>query len=233
MKFHYALSADTLDLGQLRDALAGLENIGIDEVVIDAMDGAFAPAYGFGARFVEAMAACAPGIARHVHLMAHEPDRRIADIVAAGASIVTVHAEACVHAHRVLDHIRSLGAQPGIALRPATPLTTLEYLLPGADRAVLLADEPGIAPRKPGQALFERIKLLRDTLNYRELTTRTQVRVTADAYSIARLQVAGAHGVIVSPAVPETPGPFEPLTPDALLALQQDALARGRALDFA
>jgi len=222
-----------LDLGQFRDDLAAFAAQGIDELVVDVMDGEFAPAYGFGHRFVEMAATHAPEMACHVHLMAREPARRIETLVAAGAASVTIHAEACVHAHRVLDQIRALGAAPGIALRPATPLTTLEYLLPGADRVVLMTDEPGFAPRAPIPAVYERIKLLRDTLNYRELSARIQVRVIAEPYAIARMVAAGADGVILEAPLADDRGGPAVITPDALPDLRRDTLARSRALDLA
>jgi len=233
MQFQYALSASAIDPGQLHDDLSAFAAMGVGELVVDVMDGVFAPAYGFGHRFVESVAEMGVGIACHVHLMANEPARRIEGLVQAGASVVTVHVEACVHAHRILDKIRSLGAQPGIALRPATPLTAIEYLLPGADRAVLMTDEPGFAARAPIPSAYERVKLLRDALNYRELTTRIEVKAAADAYTIARLMTTGAHGVILE-APAAGPAAARPLiSPDSLAALQRDALARSRALDLA
>ena len=233
MSLDFALSASALDLGQLREDLAAFSALGIDELVVDVMDGAFAPAYGFGARFIEAIATHGGAIRCHAHVMAHEPERRIADLIHAGAALVTVHAEACVHSHRLLDYIRATGAAPGIALRPTTPLTDLEYLLPGADRVVLMADEPGCAPTAPIPAMYERVKLLRDTLEYREWKTRIQVKLTAEPYAIAQADAAGAHGVILD--VPVKAGPNSPdrLTPETLPSIQRDTLARRRALDLA
>ena len=64
-----------------------------------------------------------------VHLMVEDPDRYVGEFADCGADIITVHAEACTHLHRTLQHIRSLGKKAGVALNPATPLSVLDYVL--------------------------------------------------------------------------------------------------------
>lgn len=229
MAFDFVIPAVAIDLGMLKDTLADLRGQAVQEVVVDIMDGAFAPGFALGTPMVEAVCEHGEGLRCHVHLMAHEPDRRIEALAAAGAHAITVHAEACTHLHRTTERIRALGAAPGVALRPATPLTLLEYVLPEVDTAVLMVDEPGTMPRQPQRGCFERVRLLRGAIDHRNRAMRILVRTAADAYALARFDAAGAHGAIV-----DRGGDLrERLDADALATLQRDMLTRRRALELA
>ena len=87
-----------------------------------------------------------------VHLMVEDPDRYVGEFADCGADIITVHAEACTHLHRTLQHIRSLGKKAGVALNPATPLSVLDYVLDETDMILLMSVNPGFGgqPYIPG-----------------------------------------------------------------------------------
>src|SRR4029453_6446012 len=78
-----------------------------------------------------------------VHLMIVEPERYIPEFVAAGADMVTVHAEACQHLQRTLAQIRELGARAGVALNPSTPPSALEFVLDDLDLVLVMSVNPG------------------------------------------------------------------------------------------
>ncbi|WP_276955905.1 ribulose-phosphate 3-epimerase [Allomeiothermus silvanus] len=158
------LAADFTRLGeQVMEAQEG----GADLIHVDVMDGRFVPNISMGIVVVEAIRRVAK-IPLDVHLMIVEPEKYLADFVQAGATYLTFHAEATPHAHRAVQRIRELGAKPGLALNPATPLSFLETLLPDLDLALLMTVNPGFGGQKfiPGstQRLRE-LRALRDRLN--------------------------------------------------------------------
>ncbi|HEU4741189.1 MAG TPA: ribulose-phosphate 3-epimerase [Meiothermus sp.] len=158
------LAADFTRLGeQVREAQEG----GADLIHVDVMDGRFVPNISMGIVVVEAIKRVAT-VPLDVHLMIIEPEKYLADFVQAGATYLTFHAEATPHAHRAVQLIRELGAKPGLALNPATPLSFLESLLPDLDLALLMTVNPGFGGQKfiPGSAQrLRELQALRDRLN--------------------------------------------------------------------
>jgi ribulose-phosphate 3-epimerase len=135
-----------------------------DWVHVDIMDGVFVPNISMGLPVTEA-------INRHakkpldVHLMIVHPERYVEAFHKAGASIVSVHAEACHHLHRVVQLIRSLGAKAGVALNPHTPVTVLENILMDIDLVCLMAVNPGYGGQKLIEHTYVKVKQLRTLID--------------------------------------------------------------------
>ena len=187
----YSVSVMHANLVRLENDLTALEAAGCGELHFGVMDGHFAPGFGPGFETIEAVRACC-GLPCAAHLMVSDPGRYIERFAEAGCSSITVHVEACVHAHRVLNQIRDAGVSPGIAINPATPLTKLDYLLESADRVLLMTREPGDPGPPLIRAAFERIRLLNENLRYRKLGTRIEAGGELDADHAALVANAGA-----------------------------------------
>src|SRR3990172_3481073 len=118
------LSADFARLGdQIREAEAG----GADFIHVDVMDGHFVPNITIGAPIVRAIRPVTR-LPLDVHLMIESPERFLKDFAEAGADLITVHQEACVHLHRTIEQIRSLGKRAGVSINPATPAGVLDEI---------------------------------------------------------------------------------------------------------
>jgi ribulose-phosphate 3-epimerase len=133
------LSADFANFAQ---AARAAREAGAELLHFDVMDGLFVPNITFGPQTVQAV--------RHhsdaffdVHLMVVQPERYIEEFARAGADIITVHAEACVHLQRTLAQIRECGVRAGVALNPATPLSVIEYVIPDIDLLLIMTVNPG------------------------------------------------------------------------------------------
>ena len=137
------------DFAALADDVARVEAGGADQLHVDVMDGRFVPNLPIGPVVVHALRK-RTRLPLDVHLMIVEPERYLGDFVAAGADMVTVHAEACPHLQRTLAQIRELGAQAGVALNPATHPSVLEYVLDDVDLVLVMSVNPGFG----GQAFI-------------------------------------------------------------------------------
>ena len=184
------------NFARLEDDLRAFEEAGCSELHFDVRDGAFAPGFGLGLE-VLAAARAASKLPCGIHLMVVRPERYVEAFAEAGCASLTLHVEACHHAPRTLDLIRELGMAPGIAIQPATPLTKLEYLFAHVDRILLLAQEPGSQQREMPRPAFERVKILRESLDYHERGVKLQVEGEAGADDAARLIELGVDILVL------------------------------------
>jgi ribulose-phosphate 3-epimerase len=187
------LSADFCRLGeQVEEAMKA----GINLIHVDVMDGLFVPNLGMGPEVVKALQPLRKKYAAqiHAHLMITDPDRYITDFVRAGADGIIVHVEACPHLFQTIRSIRSLGARPGLALNPATPLIMLEEILAEVDLVLIMSVEPGFGGQEFIRTSLDKIARLNGLLVNRHLE---HVKIAVDGgihLSIAAAVVrAGAH----------------------------------------
>ncbi|MBI3184006.1 MAG: ribulose-phosphate 3-epimerase [Myxococcales bacterium] len=162
------------DFGWLAEEVRSVERGGADWIHVDVMDGHFVPNLTIGPAVVEAVHR-ATKLPLDVHLMIAEPERFVPEFVRAGASLVSVHVEACPHLHRVLQLIRQLGAKPAVALNPATPLSAVEEALGEVEMVLLMSVDPGFGGQGFIPAAVEKVRRLRGMLDARGLRVQVEV----------------------------------------------------------
>ncbi len=191
------LSADFTRLGE---EIKDVEKAGADYIHIDVMDGHFVPNITIGPMIVKA-AKRVTDLPLDVHLMISEPDYFIEDFAEAGASIITVHAEALNHLHRTIHLIRDKGVRPGVVLNPATPLGVVEYVLNQIDMVVLMTVNPGFEAQKFIPEVIPKIRRLRKMVNDLNLSLEIEVDGGIDPETIGRVSSAGADVFVAGSAI--------------------------------
>lgn len=160
------------DFGVLAEEIARVEAAGADQLHIDVMDGRFVPNISMGFPILNAIRKRTK-LPLDLHLMIVEPERYLADFVAAGADMLTVHVEASPHLQRTLVSIRELGARKGVqvkagaALNPATHPSALEYVLDDLDLVLVMSVNPGFGGQAFISTVYPKIRQIRTLLGAR------------------------------------------------------------------
>lgn len=200
MQFRISPSILSADLSNLGEEIRACEKAGADAIHIDVMDGVYVPNITFGPNIV---ATCKKltNLPLDVHLMIVEPEKHIAEFVAKGADIVTVHYETCPHIHRTLQQIRQSGAKAGLSLNPGTPVEPLALLAQDLDLVLIMSVNPGFGGQKFIPVSLEKIRQARQILDRAGSKADLQVDGGIDASTILAAYEAGARNFVAGTAV--------------------------------
>ncbi len=187
------------DLGRLAEEIRAVERGGAGMIHVDVMDGRFVPNITLGPVVV---AACrrATALPLDVHLMIEDAERYLDAFVDAGATSISVHVEALTHLQRAVAHLRGRGIAPGVALNPATPIATLQEILPELDYVLVMSVNPGFAGQKLLPPALDKLRRLREEARARGLKLRLQLDGGVNPANIKSVLEAGAEIVVVGAA---------------------------------
>ena len=198
----YILAPSVLaaDFGKLAEDTAKAREGGARYLHLDVMDGAFVPSISFGMPVIASLRGYTD-LVFDVHMMVEDPGRYVESIRKAGADIITVHQEACTHLDRVIGQIKASGAKAGVALNPATPVSTLECVLDQVDMELVMSVNPGFGGQKFIPYTLDKVRALRQYFDGKGLSTDIQVDGGVNRDTIRPLIEAGANVLVAGSAV--------------------------------
>ena len=188
------------DFARLADEVARVEAGGADLLHVDVMDGHFVPNLTVGPPIVEALRKVTK-LPLDVHLMITNADAYIQEFADAGADYLTVHVEACPHLHRTIQAIKERGVKAGVTLNPATPLSSVEAILPDADLLLIMSVNPGFGGQSFIPASLQKISQARAMIERAGSRALLEVDGGVKVENAAQIVQAGADILVSGSAI--------------------------------
>lgn len=188
------------DFSQLGEQMKQLASTDADRIHYDVMDGVFVPNLSMGPFILEFFKEMTD-LPLEVHLMIVEPEKHLDAYVKAGATSLIVHQETCPHLHRTVQQIKDLGVPAGVALNPATPVSTLEDILPDLDLVLIMTVNPGFGGQQFIQSMLPKIRILRELIDANDYPCEIEVDGGINADTAPLVQNAGVDVAVAGTAV--------------------------------
>lgn len=188
------------DFSMLKQEIEKVEKAGADMLHIDVMDGHFVPNITIGPPVIECLRKHSR-LPFDVHLMIDNAEKYIEDFAAAGADIISVHAESNKHLHRVIQKIKALGKRAAVALNPATSISTLDYIIMDIDMVLLMTVNPGFGGQGYINTMTLKIRELRDAVRAMGLNVDIEIDGGITPDNIREVTEAGANVIVAGSAV--------------------------------
>ena len=201
---YIAPSILSADFSKLGDEIKSVEAAGADWIHVDVMDGHFVPNITIGPLVVEAVRRVT-SLPVDVHLMIENPDRYIEDFAKAGADLISVQVEACVHLNRTIHMIKELDRRAGVVLNPSTPLASLEWIMEDVDFIMIMSVNPGFGGQEFIPNSLDRVRALRRMIRDRGLATLIEIDGGVNEKTIKTISDAGADVFVAGSAIFKSP----------------------------
>jgi ribulose-phosphate 3-epimerase len=188
------------NFARLEEEIKKVEKGGAQYIHVDVMDGHFVPNISVGLPVVQSLRKVTD-LVLDVHLMISDPDKFIDDFAKAGADIICVQEEACLHLDRTIMHIKSLGKKAAVALNPATNIDTLKYILPLLDMVLIMSVNPGFGGQKYIPYCTGKIRDLKTMIAEAGLHADIEVDGGVTPENCHEIKEAGANVLVAGSAV--------------------------------
>ncbi|MDO4834290.1 MAG: ribulose-phosphate 3-epimerase [Bacillota bacterium] len=188
------------DFAALAEDVAAIERGGAHYIHVDIMDGHFVPNISFGAGVMKSLQGKSE-LPFDVHLMIEDPDDYLEDFVTPQTEYISVHAEACTHLNRTIQHIKSLGVKAGVALNPATSLSVLDYIAEDVDMVLLMSVNPGFGGQEFIPSVLEKARELAEIRRAESLEFEIEIDGGVSPDNIQEILGAGVDIAVAGSAV--------------------------------
>jgi ribulose-phosphate 3-epimerase len=192
------------DFSRLGDEVAALEKAGVDRIQWDVMDGRFVPNITFGPDVIASVRERV-AVPFEAHLMIEDPAWVIPQFVQAGCERIIVHAESCVHLHRVLAGVVDAGGVAAVALNPSTPAAAVEHVLDLVDMVLVMTVNPGFGGQSYIATMEPKIAEIRDLVTGRGVDVDIEVDGGIGVGTVAGAAGAGANVLVAGSALYRDP----------------------------
>lgn len=201
---YIAPSILSANFSKLGDEIKSVEEAGADWIHVDVMDGHFVPNITIGPLVVEA-ARRVTSLPIDVHLMIENPDRYIKDFAKAGADLISVQVEACVHLNRTIQIIKESGLRAGAVLNPSTPLSSIEWIIEEVDFIMIMSVNPGFGGQNFIPNSLDKVGALRKMIRDRGLATLIEIDGGVNEKTIKNISDAGVDVFVAGSAIFKSP----------------------------
>jgi len=195
-----APSVLSADFSKLGEEIEILEKAGADWIHVDVMDGHFVPNITMGPLVVEAIRR-RTALPIDVHLMIENPERFVSDFKDAGASLISVQVEACVHLNRTVQMIREAGLQAGVVLNPSTPVEDVRFILEYVYFILIMSVNPGFGGQRFIPNSIRKIRSMKMLIDELDLSTLIEVDGGINQDTIREVSLAGANVFVSGSAI--------------------------------
>jgi ribulose-phosphate 3-epimerase len=213
------------DFGRLAAEVRAVEQAGADWIHVDVMDGRFVPNITVGPAVVRALRDVTH-LPLDVHLMIVEPEKYLDEFAHAGADVLSVHVEACVHLNRTLQHIHQLGKKAGVVLNPSTSEDALRYVMDSVDLILVMSVNPGFGGQQFLPEVLPKVRALRDRIDQSKRSIALEIDGGISPDTAGRATAAGARVLVAGSAIFGHPSYAEAI--ESIRAAGQQSMSASR-----